>query len=332
VKLRLVAVLALLQAGIMIGGQHASAARSAVVDSDKAELREGPGEKFKVVDKLPKGTPLAASNQSIEGYFKVRTASGAIGFVSADALILEAPAAPPDESGTQDLLAPPPKAPGAPPSPPPSPFSRRERVGSKKHVRVKVFGGYDFFSVNDVNTLLQATLLQFGFSAGGELSYLVTPNLAIVLRGERIFKSAIARDLKSLQGYQMDVSSLPVMLGAELTLSKTRSFSSHVTVMGGLGLSTKLQATSVDDVAPNVTTVTAQPITAVGKLDFTYFFDDVWSLFFEGGYRYLKTSQLTPADSPNGSQIFKDPNTSAFVPVALDLSGPFVGLGLAITL
>src|SRR5262249_25466693 len=68
---------------------RAYASRAAVVDVDGSELREGPGTSYKVVDRLSKGAPVAASNEPIEGFYKVRTISGTIGFVAADVLVLQ---------------------------------------------------------------------------------------------------------------------------------------------------------------------------------------------------------------------------------------------------
>jgi hypothetical protein len=75
--------------------------------------------------------------------------------------------------------------------------------------------------------------------------------------------------------------------------------------------------------------------TGVAKFDFTYAFNRSWSVFAEGGYRYLKTAQFTPnytgGNMPNGSGIFRDPNSGNFVPLSLDLSGPFIATGVGYT-
>ena len=83
------APLFLLGFSVLISGTPALAARQATVDTDNVELREGPGPKYKVIEKLSLGTPVAASNQTIEGYYKIRTSNGTIGFVLADALVLQ---------------------------------------------------------------------------------------------------------------------------------------------------------------------------------------------------------------------------------------------------
>jgi uncharacterized protein YgiM (DUF1202 family) len=70
------------------GAEPALAARGATVDVEGVELREGPGRKFRVVGRVPKGTPVAASNYPTEGFYKVRTSRNEVGWVPADSLIL----------------------------------------------------------------------------------------------------------------------------------------------------------------------------------------------------------------------------------------------------
>jgi hypothetical protein len=293
----------------------ALSARSATVDVEGVELKEGPGAGFKTLEKLPKGTPLAAGNQPIEGFFKVRTGAGTIGFVQADLLVLQPPEAPAPEE----------------PSPAPRPRSQRQRQAQQPRFRrykVKAIGGYDFFSVADVNTLFSANVLQFGYSAGVEFEYVVLPEWALVFRAERLFKSVLARDSNTLKSFDMSISSNPLMLGGEYTVSDNGIFSAHVALLGGIGLVTDLRATDLTDNPPNVTDMSALAYTGLLKADVTYSINKTWTVLAEAGYRYLATPQITPADSQNGSQIFKDPKTQAYIPLSLSLSGPFIGVGV----
>ncbi|HLE01446.1 MAG TPA: SH3 domain-containing protein [Bdellovibrionota bacterium] len=61
------------------------AARETVIENPDAELRQGPGKKFSRLAKLPAGTWVTASNYPIDGYYKIRTLKGQVGWVSADA-------------------------------------------------------------------------------------------------------------------------------------------------------------------------------------------------------------------------------------------------------
>ena len=317
----------------------AFAARAGTVDTDSVELREGPTATSKVLDHLPKGTQLAVSNQPIDGFFKVRTAAGVIGFVPSDALVLQAIAADDASAPPPMQVAPAPSAPAAAGAPADggrptlsNESAFRNSKSNRKFIRVKALGGYNFFSVGDVNTLLNANVLQFGFSAGGEIDFMFTQDLAFVIRIERVFKSVFGQDQKTLKSFNMNLTSYPVMAGLNLALTSGPKWSTHFAVMGGLGLLTDLTAIDLSDPAPNVTEMTSTTFTGVAAFDLTYSFTKTWAVFAEAGYRYLQTSQIIPGAVENGSQIFENPNTGSFTPVSLNLSGPFIGFGLMVSL
>jgi hypothetical protein len=312
---------------LLLASAPAFAARLGTIENDATELHESAAVKSRVIDKLAKGTQLAVSNQTIEGFYKVRTSAGVVGFVVADSLILQAN--PSDAPPTPESVAMP-----AVPGGTPKATSSRESpnsFGERKHMRAKLLGGYNFFSVGDVNTLFGASVLQFGYSVGAEFDFVFTPALAMVIRVERLSKGVVARDLKSLETFNMELSSLPLMAGVEYTITSTPRLSTHATLLGGLALQTGLQSTDLNQLTPNVTEFSSSTFTVVLKADATYSFNKTWSAFAEAGYRYLKAPQTIPATSVNGSTIFKDAATQAFVPISLDLSGPFIGLGAGVS-
>lgn len=65
----------------------AYAARSAVVDVE-TDLLTVPKNTASSVTRLKKGTKVAASNYPTEGYYKVRTPEGTLGWVKGNTLIL----------------------------------------------------------------------------------------------------------------------------------------------------------------------------------------------------------------------------------------------------
>lgn len=67
----------------------AFAARFATVDDDEVIVHKGPGKKFDEVSRLKRGARIHASNYPTEGYYKVRTPAGKIGWVKADSLVLD---------------------------------------------------------------------------------------------------------------------------------------------------------------------------------------------------------------------------------------------------
>lgn len=307
----------------------ALAARVAIVDVDEAEVHAGPGKGHKVVEKLGRGTRLPVSNQAVEGFYKARTPSGALGFIATESLIV-APL-----PATEDASVP---APPAAPSPPvaSAPASANEpdprKRAPRQRIRLRALGGYGFFSVGDVNDLFQAAVLRFGFHYGGEMGFLFTPRLAAVARFESVFKQQSVRSLNTLRIYDLSLSSYPAMAGLELAITNDRRISTHFAILAGLALRTSLASTDTGSVEPNVTEQSAHAFTGVAKLDISYALGTSWSVTGEVGYRYLKTPLVAPSAADagvSGSEIFKDPTTGAFVPVSLDLSGPFLSAGVA---
>lgn len=67
---------------------QAHAARTAVVDVDQTELYRGPQKDSQVLTHLKKGQHVTASNYPTEGYYKVRTVDGTLGWVKANTLEL----------------------------------------------------------------------------------------------------------------------------------------------------------------------------------------------------------------------------------------------------
>ncbi|OFZ22379.1 MAG: hypothetical protein A2X94_00075 [Bdellovibrionales bacterium GWB1_55_8] len=64
----------------------AQAARIAQVEVDQAEARQGPGTTSQVLFRLKKGAWVYSSNLPTEGYFKVRSREGGVGWVPTDAI------------------------------------------------------------------------------------------------------------------------------------------------------------------------------------------------------------------------------------------------------
>jgi hypothetical protein len=304
----------------------ALAARVATVESDEVDVRDGPGTNAKVIDKLKKGTQIAVSNQPVSGFYKTRTGLGVVGFVDANSVVVAAPAAPASAEGAEPSL------PGdTPPSEPGAPRSRRDRAEAYS-MRIKALGGYNFFSVKDVNLLLNSdSLLRFGYSFGAEAQVFLSPLFSITARGERIQCGAFARDSAQSHVYQIDTGAWTAMGGVEVTLARTGKVSAHIGVLGGVGLSSTITATDLSAAAPNVTTMSSLGYAGIAKLDAHVQATGALGFFVEGGYRLQKTPAMQPSDSPNGSQIFKDQTTGVYVPVTLDYSGPFAGAGLSVS-
>ncbi len=104
---RLAALSLALAVAIGLGlASRAHAARGAKVDLPDVPMYKGPGKKYAEVMRLKKGTRLHASNYPTEGFYKVRTGAGQIGWVKAETLLLDPmpergsePPPPPPDSG-----------------------------------------------------------------------------------------------------------------------------------------------------------------------------------------------------------------------------------------
>jgi len=69
----------------MLVADQTFAAQGARIEVD-TEIKEGPGSKFRTIAKLEKNQLVVASNLSLEGFYKIRTRKGVIGWISADHL------------------------------------------------------------------------------------------------------------------------------------------------------------------------------------------------------------------------------------------------------
>lgn len=76
------------------GGLHypqAQAAKFALIERKEVEVLEGPDKKFRVLKKLYEGDRILASNYPVQGFHKIRTKLGFIGWVPAEAIAFEKP-------------------------------------------------------------------------------------------------------------------------------------------------------------------------------------------------------------------------------------------------
>ena len=311
----------------------ALAARPARVDVQDAELYEGPGRGFRLIEKLPKGTGVAISNVPTEGYFKVRTSAGTVGWIAADALQItdsDGSAA----SGPVDGMpvAPTPRQsapPGASESGPGGWADRQFRPG-RNILRLRLLGGYGFFKPGDINDQVNTTVIRNGFHFGGEINFLLPGELALVVRVENVLHGSLGRSTDTGTVFQWNLSSWPAMIGFEMNAAKESKFSSQFAVMGGLALATSFTSTS-NLAAPNVTAIERYGFAGLARFTLNWHFTKTFFTQVELGYRYLSTQKGVPSVVGNGNEILKD-SALNFVPVAIDLSGPVGSVGVGFML
>jgi hypothetical protein len=300
------------------------------VDSDQAEVRDTPNNTGNVIETLKKGTSVAASNLPIEGFHKVRTDTGLIGWINADSLELQPP--PSEEVMAQS------GAPVEEDPPPPSdklaekkdPIGSRSSVqakqakpkNTKKMVRIRGFGGIDLFSlsgiVNNFDNFGQ------GYHYGGEFVFNFSDGFGLVLRGEKMAKSSVLVDSTTGNSYVVDLSSIPLFFGPEFSILGS-AFSIHFGILGGIAPQTSLTSTITagSNVGSSVS-VSASHLAFLGRVNLNWQFNRTFSIFMETGYRYAVTPALTPNTTAGAAgEIFK----SSF---SVNLSGPIVSAGVSV--
>ena len=276
-------------------------ARPAEVDKDKVRVHENPHKMSRVLETLSRSTVIAVSNVPTEGFHKVRTPSGKIGWVIAEELAL-----------------------GPIPSPEAiarSPQSETKRY-AEKWVRVRGLGGLDFFSLT---TPIPSFQISLGYHFGGEIEYRLSPSWGIVLRVEQIVKTVGLTDSNTGKIFSLSLGSTPAMVGLDWVMIQGTNTSIRLGLFAGIGLQTYFRSTNLTDVPPpdNVATLASTPITAMAKVEFNWQILPWLGAFCEGGFRYLQTPEMT-TPSGNGALIL-NPSFS------LVLTSPFVGAGLGLS-
>jgi len=289
-----------------VSGDSALAARKGVVELDEIELKETASKSGKVLEKLKKGEQVVASNLPLEGFYKVRTSSGTLGWIQEGQLTLE-PVPPSDPEATDGDSKSDPKDPFKKPKEP-------ERI-VRQTIRFRGMGGLQMLSMN--NMVPNYTISQ-SLYYGGDLAILFTPGFGIVFRGEQLRQQLNLTSSGSSNAYQVQLASLPVMGGLEFGVLGDH-FSVHVSILGGVGLQSSIKVVgTTDSTQGSVSAV--MPLAALLKGDVTWQMSHVFGLFGEVGFRYLYAGGITPGG-----------NSPALVsPSNLDFRGAFFGGGLSI--
>ena len=307
-----------------LSSPSAYAARAATTDLDQIELRESPQKNGKILDLLRKGTLVTSSNLPINGFYKVRIETGVVGYLPSDSLILE-PIQSEDIQGVNPTGE---EAVDLSEAPTPS-----EMIdpASRYKMKLRAYFGLSSLGMSDLTQLLGANILTWGWTGGGEFHINLGPRWTAVLRLERLSRSVLARDEKSLQMYQFSVTGLPIMMGPEWTFFRNNTTAVHLAILGGAIVQTELAAQALGLSAPNTTTVSTTALCSAFKLAASRSVHPRLSLYGESGYRYSKSPLAIPLISGNGSDVLKNTSTGTFIPLSLDLSGFWTSLGFTMS-
>ena len=302
----------------------AYASRIGRIDTEAAEVYKEPQNGSEASDRLPKGSLVEVSNEQVQGFYKVRLKSGHIGWMRTDTVNIDTSLTSIDgpDNNNNTLTTPLSTLPYLSDAPL---KTRRGTIGARG------FGGVDFLQANDVGSVLGINNFRTGFYYGGQLQYFFSRDFALLFRIENISKSIVATDSATLKTYQHDLTSTPVMMGFEVEFAHMKRLYFDFTVAAGLALSTTLVSTSLNDPAPNQTTFSDTPFTGIGALEANMpLSKDHASIFIEGGYRILRTTNVTPVNQGNGSDIYKV--NGQFQSFPIDLGGFFLGVGFVVYL
>jgi hypothetical protein len=185
----------------------------------------------------------------------------------------------------------------------------------KKPYTFSAFVGGDFVSMTDMNALLGGSIFTSTTYFGGEFGYALTDEVKVIGRVEYLSKSSNGGTAN------LNISSAPVSVGVGFQIGRWKYVHFYASGLVGVGFNTQITA--------NQATLSENTFTEMVKFDADIPVYKSVGAFVEGGYRFLKTSSLTPpSPSVNGAAIFS--NNGTFTPTALDLSGPFVGAGLSV--
>ena len=291
----------------------AQAARPARIDLDVVEVRDGPGEKYKILFPLSRGDGLAAANIPIEGYYKIRTLDGRIGWVPADSwLFADVPRGAPQPKELE--------AQGGSVGP---------AAAKRKWFGLRLLGGYGYLDPGEINNTIGAAAIQSGINVGLELGVLFSERFSAWVRAERVFQQVTAVETGGSY-YVWDLSSWPVMAGMEFKIWSNRHFTTNIGVLGGVGFATDFSSTAPASAVPRTTTYfgTAYGFLARAGVAWTPLH---WlQVGIEAGYRFLRTPSMSPVVIGNGGEVLQ--TNGQYPSIAIDMGGPFGGLTIGFQL
>jgi hypothetical protein len=316
-----------------LGSSSALAAKNAVVNGKGVILRADPNSSGQSVARLSDGEPVLVSNYPTQGFYKVRTGSGQIGWVDANAINVGGSSTSnlgsPDDSipppSSNDPLPRPPTTLGAPTDVQVIPYEdvkpttdyevRQVRV-PVDHPRypyeLKAFGGFQLVRLTEVNQLVGTTVTNSAFYFGLQFGIPLDDRMNILFRLEEITRSVS----------NGSISGVPIMTGLSYSLLKERPKKVRLKASLLVGVA---GSTNFTENSGNTTTqYSGSAFTEMLKFDLDIPISRYAAIFGETGYRYLKTASVGPTVNGNPAP------SSTIIPI--DLSGLFIGVGIGFRL
>ncbi len=296
----------ILLAWLILFPREAQAARAGLVVME-TDVYESPALISRVLGKVHRGDAVEASNVPLQGFYKVKTAAGVLGYLPMEYLEFKAPAAASSGSGPGPgglgLIV---KA-----------KSRTDASSWRSWVRLAAQGGYSVFKNKDLNDVFNTTGVSGGATFSSvDLSVLLTTNFHLVFRGEWISKRVFATVAGVGTKYQLDTWSYPLMGGLAIAFPVVPQFTLEGQVVAGMGYSTYFTS-AVEGSSTRYGSIAPFSLLALGRISVRPVKN--LGLFAEGGYRILKTSATAPREIGGGAEIFK--KDGEYRQLAVDLSG-----------
>jgi hypothetical protein len=304
----------------------AKAAQVGTVIVDEASVVEYPQRGSRELSTVDRDAVLAVSNLPTEGFYKVRLASGDLGWISGNDIIVgkganshsrskarKVPKGLPDENALDPL--------------------REESKDSRSKQEAKPKDGVADGFVGDDSRIL----LMFGAqypSYGGFKQYYVTdgltPGYAAILefqfmlskhwhwaaRAELNFAKVEAKDVSTTTTQSLSQKSIPLLAGLNFSPFTSKSFRLGLGVYVGGALGTSLVvAQTTNNTTDQVTYESLDP-TALAVVQMAFGLGSQISVVAEGGYRFQKTGTLSATTKFGGIPALQ-----------IDYSGPVGNLG-----
>jgi hypothetical protein len=313
----------------------ASAAQNAQIIGPGGALKKYPRPSAETLESLPEGTALEVSNVPSQGFYRVRTSEGNLGWVAAQSILVgqeipppedeippvaqvetkisvEPPVAPPAETRTETIFVD--QADG----------NKRSEMRPKGKIWISGFWGIQHIHLSDLSSLLANPLYSWEQHYGVQVDFPMTERLYWSFRAENMTGSV------SAGSEVFSASSFPISSGISYRLIEDRFFQMRLTALLGIGFSTRFDATATQLAAPNLTELSAAAFEQIIKLD-QYFNVGKWTAFyFEMGYRNIASPSTGPTTLGNGSASFQV--NGQYKPVSINLSGPMASMGIALRL
>lgn len=307
----------------------AQAAQLGQIDADSAKIYRLPQGDAEIVTTVKKGDYLTVSNYPYEGYYKVRTTKGEVGFIDTNDIYVIR-----DPEVLRKVLHHNKQAPQIRRDEPqvdlPTKPDREGRLGIKGPIHASLYGGLTLFPWSEFQTATSVTNYTGSLDFGGEVHFPVSRDFTFGIRMDIMTKGFVIKDSGGSTTHNLSSGAIPLMLGfgwRATPADASSKFRVFVAAMGGVSFNTSFSSQDVTIASDNVTTYSALGIAALGKVEVAYMLSRALGLKLEGGYRFLRTTGAVTASPASASGNTYLQSGGSTITMILNYSGFEVGGG-----